>query len=186
MDKTFSIKFDSTMEEFIELHEKVWARAKSNRRKRITSSFAAAFFIGFPIFSICALYRTITEGLIFGLLFAGLGFRASYISFRLDAKKQLAEYFREQFGDRETIPFELEINSEGLRTNQLGIKSEYEWSHLEEIEETEKNVEFYLYGGNAIFVRKRAFKSAEDERQFLENVQQFIGYSRNASNWIRD
>jgi hypothetical protein len=99
-------------------------------------------------------------------------------------RRRLYKYFRDQYGERELFPCAVELNEEGVRTEQLGTQLLFEWSNIEEISESEDAVEVYTRSGGGVFVKKRFFSSPEEMRQFMGAAQRQLDVSRTSSNWL--
>lgn len=90
-------------------------------------------------------------------------------------KKRLLKLFREQFGGDGPYTCEVELLDSGVATTQAGTRSLREWQVITAIEDTPDSVDFITRGAGSIVVRNRAFRSAEERRQFLELARQHLG-----------
>jgi hypothetical protein len=184
------IRFDATVDELIEVQERVLERSKVarswQRQGAIFSAFQNGFYVGTLTFIIVYMVSTLLPALILSIGLFVITSIASWYFHHEIVRQRLYKYFREQFGDRETIPFELELREAGIWTNQLGVQSMVEWANIEEINLTEETIEFYMRGGGVTFVRKRAFSSTEEHQRFIDAARQYLTTSRTSSNWLRD
>lgn len=189
--KEMKVNFDATIDELIEVHERAIERSKVSSGWKNQAALITAFLGGIAIFiPVFFFFQLLGQGMLIPLSIAFIaaipGAIFSFNSYKANVKDRLRSYFKEQYGERESIPFELEIDESGLCTRQLGVQSLYEWSNVEEIRQTENAVEFYLHGNGIIFVRKRAFNSEIEEDLFNNKAQHYLNYSRNSSNWLKE
>jgi hypothetical protein len=181
------VQTEVTVEDFIVAHERAMARSRVARSWRYqgaaTTAAISALFGG--VFGFLVIGRTITAGLIGGAMTAVISAAISWMLYGNSVRKRLRKYYLEKFGDRDSLPYEVELSESGISTKQLGTHSVIEWANVEEVEETEDAVGFYVFGGGAVFLRKRAFASAEEQRRFIEAAQRYRNLSRTSSNWRR-
>jgi hypothetical protein len=179
------IQFEATLEDYLDVHERLMARSKVARSWQRQGAAATALLSGLLAGVIVfILSRTTESGLVGGIIAATVGAVISGLMHRNTVKRRMYKYWREQFGDRTTFMVEMEITESGIWTSQMGTQSTYEWANVEEIKETEETIQFYMRNGGAVFVRKRAFKSPEDEQQFIGHAQRYLDISRSSSNWL--
>ncbi|MBD0369290.1 MAG: hypothetical protein ICV60_00440 [Pyrinomonadaceae bacterium] len=184
------VQFEATLDDLVDLHERITARSKLARswirQGAVWSALISAIISGIPAF-------LVAYG-IWGILAlaAGLASVAGLISavtallfYRDRMRQRYYAAFREQFGNRESFPFEAELTEAGIWTRQMGVQYMFEWANVEEMKLTEDAVEFYMYGGSAVAVRKRAFASTDEEQQFVDEARLHLNASRTSSNWLR-
>jgi hypothetical protein len=184
------IYFEATVDELIEVHERLAARSRVARSWRLEgatmTALLAGLLAGIPIYILASTNKPLPVALMIAGVAAVVGAGVAWLAHDGQVKRRLRTYFREQYGDRSVIPVELELGEAGIWIRQLGVQNVFEWSSVEEIVQSEDAIEFYIYGGRAVFVRRRAFASAEEQRQFIETARLHLNASRGSSNWLRD
>ena len=131
------------------------------------------------------LKRTLAAAVLTAVLSALFSAIISWHLYPQVVHKRAYKLYREIFGERTSFPFELDLTESGIRTNQLGVDKTVEWANVEEINESEDAVEFYMRNGDATFVRKRAFASPEEQLEFIKTAERYLNNSRTSSNWLQ-
>jgi hypothetical protein len=186
------VYFEATIDELIDVHEHAIKRSKSfrseQRRNTVIGTILGGVFTGVGTYFVIIWMATTTTAIALGFaLMAALGGAvASWSSSSDKVRQRLQTFIREQYGDRTSFPCEIELNESGICIKQLGVQHISEWSNVEELRETEDNIEFYMYGGGITFVKKRAFTSGDEEQKFISKVEQYLNTSRTSSNWLRN
>ena len=180
------IKYEATVDDLIDVHERILARSKVARSWQYQGAATTALLGGLiaGVLGFIIVGRTVTTGLIGGAFTALISAIISLTLHRTTVRNRLRNYFREQFGERDSFTYEFEMSEGGIWTKQLSTQNMFEWSHVEEVKETDDAIEFYMYGGSAVFVKRRAFVSPEEQRQFLDIAQGQLNKSRTASHWL--
>lgn len=183
------IQFEFTIDELVDLQERVAERSKVARKWRRQGMTLTAVLGGliWGVPSLIFLYFIFLASwaLLFAFVPALIGAAIALSQYHGKARQQYHKYFREKYGDRNTFPFELELSAAGICTRQFGVQSTYEWSLVEEMTTSESSVEFDLFGGGAISVKRRAFASAIEQQAFIDAARQYLNVSRTSSNWLR-
>jgi hypothetical protein len=78
----------------------------------------------------------------------------------------------------------MELTENGIWTRQLGTQIIFEWANVEDVVENEDDIEFVMRDGGGVIVRKRAFASTDEQRQFMEVTRSRLNASRTSSNWL--
>jgi hypothetical protein len=181
------IQFESTVEDFVDAHERVLSRSRAarswQREGAVTTAVLGGLIMSIPAFVFAFVIWPPALALAWTGVAAIGGAAISWNSHRKKVKQRLYNYFREQFGERESLPCEVELSDSGLSTRQMGVQNLFEWPNVEEMSELEDTIEFYVYGGGGVFVKKRYFASPEEQRQFLEAARHYLNVSRTSSNW---
>ena len=102
------VQTEVTVEDFIDAHEKALARSRVARSWRYqgaaTTAVISALFAGAIGFLIIG--RTVTAGLIGGAMMAVISAAISWNLHGNTVRKRLRNYYLEQFGDRDSLPYE--------------------------------------------------------------------------------
>jgi hypothetical protein len=181
------IKFDATIDEQVDAYERVSARsgaARSWRRQgAAVSALLSGLFSGLMVFLV--LSRSVAAGLGIGLIAAIASAAITWHTHGNTVKRRLHKYFREKFGDRDSLPFEVELTESGIWTKQLSTQIIIEWANVQDVLENEDDIEFVMRDGGCVIVRKRAFTSTDEQQQFMELTRGYLNASRTSSNWLR-
>jgi hypothetical protein len=89
-------------------------------------------------------------------------------------KTRLLKLFREQFGGDGPYACEVELLESGVATTQAGTRSLREWPAITAVEDTPDSVDFITRAAGSIVVRNRAFRSADERKQFLELARRYL------------
>lgn len=182
------IQFQATVEDFVDVHERAIARSRLvrswHREGAVVTALACGLLTSIVVFILTyvmwplvpALMWSIGSGLITGAIAGN--------QHRQKVRQRLYSYYQEVFGERQSLPCEVELGDAGLMVKQLGTQIMFEWPNVEEMRETEDAVEFYMYERGAVLVKKRYFASVEELQQFLDVARQHLMLSRTSSNWL--
>lgn len=181
------IQSNFTLKEHVEAQERVLARSSTVRSWRYNSTIINALVSGIVvyIFFVAVSDKSFVVGLFWGIIAAIVGAVFYWNWYPSKVKRQLYDYYREQFGERDSFPIQLEFTETGIWTEQMGTQIKFEWANVEEITETEDSVDFYMRDGGGIFVKKKDFSSSEERQRFLDTIYQYLNKSRTSSNWMR-
>lgn len=184
------IQYEYTIDELIDVQVRTAARSKVARKWRRQAVTVAALLNGLIWGAVALIFAYfITQSawaLVVALCAALVGAARAVSLYHGKFREQYRKYFREKFGERETLPFELELNEAGIWTRQFGVQSTFEWSHVEDTTISDSVIEFYMYGGGSVSVRKSAFASQAEQQAFIDAARQHLHVSRTSSNWLRD
>lgn len=180
------IKSESTIEDKVYAYERIMARSNAARSWQFQGAAASALLGGLTTAVVVFILSggLMPASLIFGGLAAIVSALVTWSIHQNTVKRRLETYIREQFGDRETFPFEIELADVGIITRQLGTQIIFEWPNVEEITETEDRLEIYTRNGGGVFLKKSDFSSADELRQFIKVTQDSLNASRTSSNWL--
>lgn len=183
------IRSSCTLEEYVEAQERILARSGVARSWKKKSALTGACVSGIIvyIFAIVVFGGSFIQGLAWTGIAAIIGAAISWAFYDNSVHRRLYNYYQEQFGARESFPLELELTDSGIWTKQMGIQIIFEWPNVEEIEETEESIDFYMRDGSGgIFVKKSDFPSVDEQLRFKEMAQGYLNISRTSSNWLHD
>jgi|SRR5215213_3317226 len=180
------IKFDATIDDYVDAYERASARSDEARSWRRQGAAATALLTGLitGIIGFVVIGSSITAGLIGGIVVAIASGAITWNMHRNTIRRRMHNYFREKFGDRDSLPFEMELTENGIWTRQLGTQIIFEWANVEDVVENEDDIEFVMRDGGGVIVRKRAFASTDEQRQFMEVTRSHLNASRTSSNWL--
>jgi len=66
---------------------------------------------------------------------------------------------------------EVELLSEGVKVRQMNRQILYEWTMVEDIQETSDSVEILTQDGGGVIVRNRAFASPQERTMFVQSAR---------------
>lgn len=183
------IEFEATIDELVDLHVRATGRSRVARswlrQGAALTALHSGLFWGSIVLIVTYTIWQFPIALILALITAGISAAVSWLVYRDRIRQRYYNYFREQFGNRDTFTFELELSEAGIWTRQFGIQNMFEWPNVEELAITEDAIEFYMYGGSAVSARKRAFASSVQQQEFIDAARQHLNVSRTSSNWLR-
>ena len=184
------IQFESTIEKLVEASELATKRAQARRpwyRRGIIYTpliVAVCAFIPFFIFA-ATKPRELMIAFTVCTLIAGFAAFWSWSQYDKNIRKRLRRYYIEHFEGRETFPSEIEIDESEIKIKQLDMRLTYEWSAVEEVEESDSKLVFYLRNSGVILLRKKDFPEEETYERFQAEAKRYLTYSRTSSNWLR-
>jgi hypothetical protein len=180
------LKFDTTIDDHVDAYERASARSGAARSWRRQGAAVTALLSGLitGIIGFVVIGRSITAGLIGGAIVAIASGAISWNMHRNTIRQRMHRYFREKFGDRDSLPFEVELTESGIRTRQPGTQIIFEWANVEDVVENEDDIEFVMRDGGGLIVRKRAFTTTDEQQQFMEVTRSHLNASRTSSNWL--
>jgi hypothetical protein len=180
------IKFDTTIADHVDASERASARSGVARSWQVRGATNSALISGFGTGIIVFLLfgKSIAAG-IAGFIAALASAAITWHTYRNTVRRRLRNYFRELFGGRDSLPFEVELTESGIRTKQLSTQIIFEWANVEDVLENEDDIEFVMRDGGGVIVRKRAFTSTDEQQRFMEITRSYLNASRTSSNWLR-
>lgn len=133
------VYFEATIDELIDIHEHAIRRSKSfsseQRRNTIIGTILGGLFSGTGTYFTLVWLNTTTTSVALGFaLMSAIGSSIWFWSSSGDKfRRRFKIYIREQYGDRDSFPYEIELSESGICTKQLGVQCISEWSNVEEL-----------------------------------------------------
>jgi hypothetical protein len=182
------IQFQATVEDFVDAHERAIARSRLVRSWHREGSAVTALAHGLLTSILVFIFTYVMWPLVPALIWSiGSGLIIAALAgnhHRHRVRQRVYSYYREMFGERQSLPCEVELGEAGLLARQLGTQILFEWPNVEEMRETEDAVEFYTYDGGGLLVKKKYFSSVDEIQQFMDVARQHLTLSRTSSNWL--
>ena len=176
------VQFNYTQEDLIDSSRRFTARLKVARSWYWQNLVGTAIFSGLVFFVV--FHRRPLVGLVIGTvvaLFGALYYAATYQG-RVDAR--LRRFFRERLGDENDFLCEVELTPSALLIKEKTTQSTYEWKTVQEILVTDDSVDIFTRSGGVI-VRNRAFKSPDEQQQFVDLAQSYTAAAKQAESSTR-
>jgi len=171
------VEFEFTIDELVDSHMRLMARSKVARSWRWEGLATMSLFT--------ALFAYVINSDRGGIVWAGIGAMLGAMSYLFTRKnavsRRLRKYFIEQLRTEGPFTFQVELSERGISTRQLNNQITFEWANVEEILETEDSIDIYVRGGSGVFVRKRAFVSKDDMKEFINLAKRYFDASRISS-----
>ncbi len=166
------VKFEFTLDDLVDTAERAAGRSGVVRSWRWQGMALSCLFSAVVAYVLVpgSTERRITAAVVGAIICAAI---YPFTSGR-SRKKRLLKLFREQFGGDGAYTCEVELLDSGVATTQAGTRSLREWPAISAIEDTPDSVDFITRGAGAIVVRNRAFRSAEERKQFLDLARQYL------------
>jgi hypothetical protein len=164
------IEFEITPDDMVDTTLRALDRSATYRAQRKRNIFVAALFLGvvaFFAFSFVASADSLLARLLVSGFAATVGGVVQFFNERWTIERRMYAYCEEQLGTDEAINFQVELTPGGILTEGQGTKINFAWPNVEEIVETDDTIDFFMRNRGIVVVRKRAFSSAEEQRQFL-------------------
>lgn len=164
---------------------RILARSKTIRSIRLRALlWTAGLTWGLTWLLVFAALRASKLGLLLGL-FAALIYALYYPRLnRITVEKRLRKLHKETFGDTNDFACEVELTPSGICLRQQWCQSTIEWGKVEEILVTTDSVDIFTPGAGLI-VRSRAFKSPDEQKQFVALAQSYFDAARQAESSTR-
>lgn len=172
------VKFTFTQEDSIEAAQRCLARSETVRSGRIKGMLSTAVTVGGIVFIILIKTDMPVAGLVIALCAAILSALFYPALSRSGTEQRLRKLHEEKLGKGGPFTCEVELTAVGLWVRQLSKQVTYEWESVEEIEETEDSIDIYTKDGGGVIVRKRAFTSPDQQKQFRELAEGYLELSR--------
>jgi hypothetical protein len=168
------VQFQFTAADLADVAERSAARLRTVRgaRWRGTATFTALLAL--------ALFFLLDGGAvtraIFSLLFCIAATGVWWALTRKSRNSTYLKYYESMGGDG---PFlcEVELQASGVTTRQSGVETKRSWSSLENVVETEGDLEFVFRPSATLVVRSRAFATMTERAEFLRTAQAYMGWS---------
>ena len=178
------VEFEFTQEDSIDVTKRVLARSKVIRSWQWKGWLSTAV-IGWMVWVLVSVALFSTSPLnaaLTGLIVAGLAALFYPGSHRRAVEKRLRNLHKEKFGQTKSFTCEVELTPTGVSVRQMNRQTTYEWSIVTEILVTEDSVDIFTRDDSGVVVRKRAFKSLEEQWQFVGLAKQYLEQSRQVHN----
>jgi hypothetical protein len=165
------IQYEITTSDMADVMNRAVKRRQSSmawqwrRRAIVPALLSVAFYL---VLEGPEIRRVIGAALFFVVIFATLWLIRSR-----PRSSPFVAHFREQLGSDGPFPFEIELTRDALVTKQFGDHTSRQWTSVTKITEADAGIEFDIRLGGLIFVRDRAFKSAEERTEFLRLARQY-------------
>lgn len=175
MTSTKQIRFETGLDELVDVNLRVVRRSKVSRQRRSRSILGAGLAFAVSLFT----FATISSGVSFvnalvplGLVAVALGavfglfYRWVYdSSIRTGIRKALEE----QIGDR-TWVCEIELRPETLWVRDYGVEMSFPWTEATAVEDVGDAIELRFHGG-LVLARNKAFATAQERESFLAEAK---------------
>jgi hypothetical protein len=170
------VRFEFTQDDLIDVSQRFLARSKMVRSWRWKGMLYTAllawlltfmFFLGSP-----------AKGLVIGLIAAVVSALIYPSLHRSGVEKRLRKLHQEKLGEAGPFICEVELTPIGVWVRQMNIQTTHEWEGVEEIKETEDSVDILTRDGGGVVVRKRAFNSPDEQKQFIELAESYLELCR--------
>ncbi len=169
------VQFEFTQEDLIDASNRFLARSQVVRSWRWKNLLYSAL-IGW-LFMFILFIGTPAKGAVLGLIVAVISSLIYPSLHKSETEKRLRELHQELLGDANLFMCEVELLPVGVWVRQINKQTVHEWESVEEIKESANSVDIFTRGGG-IIVRKRAFKSPEEQKQFIDIAQGYLELCR--------
>lgn len=169
------LRYEATLDEIVDTHLRLQRRSKLARRwlwqATLVTGLAAAvlLYILAPAITGSKLSWAATGFVI------GSGVFFLYYPFAV--RRRTRRYIQEQVGNKDPVPFELELTPDGIWTKQQKVQLSFDWADVDEISDLPGLIEMYVPQGGIVVVRDRAFATPAERQRFLELAR---GYQQRA------
>jgi len=173
------VQFEFTQEDSIDVIKRVLARSKVVHSWRWKGLVVNAI-LSWIVWTLAFVFFTASplKGALTGLIVAGVSALLYPGAHKRAVEKRLRSFHKEKLGDLNAFICEVELTPAGVWTRQMNRQTTHEWKSVAEIVVTEDSVDFFTREGGAVVVRKRAFKSPEEQGQFVELAKKYLQLSR--------
>jgi hypothetical protein len=174
------IEFYATLDDFVDVALRSLKRSKEICSWWSNDRIASALLIG------TACYFVIPGSLTAKIASVLIGYCGYFLAHpyiqQARVKRRLSRLYEERFGANFPVKIEVELSEKGVWTKQLEAEVLQSWKTVSDIEEVQDSVDIVMHGSEILAVRKRAFQSEEEKRQFIELANRFLQSSRLMSN----
>ncbi len=174
--------YDATVDDAVDVSLRLAGRTKAFQgqiRRNVVIvgvlgglAFAVAWMLLSTTPTAPALPIVLAAGAAFGVGFAYL-FRRFLIA---EIRKQHRKIVAEQFGNRPTIPSELELRSDSVWVRQAGMEMTFPWTLCTGIKDNPDDIQMDFSPGMCV-VRSRHFASPAERQAFLATALKLAGAS---------
>ncbi len=172
------VQFEFTLEDLVDASKRLLARSKAASWQWQGLAYSALFTWLLVFAPITYFYGRPEVGAAIGVVLAALTGVLYPSSYEKQIERRLRKLLREEFEAANTHLCEVELKAEGVQVRQMDRKVIYEWSSVEEIEETGESVGLFTRDGGGVVVRNRAFAAAADRREFLKLARASLNSGR--------
>jgi len=161
------VQFEFNLDDCVDASMRFLARSKAASWQWQGLAYSA-FFTWLLVFAVVTLlYGRPGIGAAIGVVLAALSAVLYPSSYEKTLERRLRKLHQEQFESANTFVCEVELKAEGVQVRQMERQVIYEWSSVEEIQETVESVDIFTRDGGGVVVRNRAFPTAADRNEFL-------------------
>ena len=170
------VQFEFTQEDMVDASKRFLARSKVVRSWQKRDLLLAATLLWVLVF---LFFRdTPLKGAAFGL-FVAIVTALIFPSFhKKGVDKRLRKFYKEKLGDTNSFICEVVLTPTGFSTKQMNGQANYEWENVEEIVTSEDSVTIFTRDGGGVIVRRRAFTSSDQQKQFSDLANRYLELSR--------
>jgi hypothetical protein len=172
------VQFEFTLEDCVDASKRFLARSKAASWEWQGLAYSALFTWLLVFAVVTFLYGRPEIGAAIGVVLAALSAVLYPSSYEKTVERRLRKLHLEQFEAANTFLCEVELKDEGVQVRQMNRQVTYEWSSVEEIQETADSVDIFTRDGGGVVVRNRAFETAADRNEFLELAQTSLNAAR--------
>jgi hypothetical protein len=166
-----SARFEFTIEDLVDVGERLMSRSevvRSIRRTAVITS-ALAFAIAVYLVSGALLPAFALPGRLILAAACGVVAWLKYPAVRRAfVRQKLASFWREKLKSDGPFSCEVELTGEGVTSRQFSTTTSFPWASVERIVEVPEGVEIWGRRSGLIVVRERAFATAEQKRRFVD------------------
>ncbi|HYR77846.1 MAG TPA: YcxB family protein [Pyrinomonadaceae bacterium] len=171
------VQFNYTQEDLVDSTRRFTERSRVARSWYWQNLIGTAIFSGLVFFVV--FYRMSLVGLVAGTVVAVFGalYYAGTYQGRFEAR--MRRFFREKLGDENDFACEVELLPSAIMVREKTTQTTYEWKKVQEILVTDDSVDIFTRSGGVI-VRNRAFKSPDEQKQFVALAQSYVAAAKQA------
>ena len=172
------VQFEFTLEDCVDASKRFLARSKSASWQWQGLAYSG-LFTWLLVFAVVTLvYGKPLIGAAIGVPLAALSAVFYPSSYEKTIERRLRKLHLPQFETANTFLCEVELKAEGILVRQMDRQTIYEWTSVEEIQETSESVDIFTRDGGGVVVRNRAFAGAAGRREFLELARASLNAAR--------
>ena len=161
-----TVHFEATLEDYVDVHRR---SAGPRLRVYLYSAFVSLLIGGLISFTLYLIFRDWLVTIMIATVTVAVT-TATMISL---PERNIREFLVKRIKLKSPVPTEFEITPAALTTSALGQTVTQQWKLIENIEETADAIYFRNVFGLYTAVRKRAFQSDEDMKQFLDLAREY-------------
>lgn len=172
------VQFEFTLEDCVDASKRFLARSKSASWQWQGLAYTALFTWLLVFAVVTLLYGRPELGAAIGMALAALSAMLYPSSYEKTLEKRLRKLHLREFEAANTFLCEVELKAEGILVRQMDRQTIYEWTGVEEIQETAESVDIFTRDGGGVVVRNRAFAEAAGRREFVELARAAVNAAR--------
>ncbi len=173
------IEFDATIDEFADVHLRLLRHSRMARSARVKTILSTAFLTSLLLFVIIP--EPLPMRLFWGSVGAVAAALVSAMFYERTTRRRLLKYCRERLGTDGPVRVQVELTGQGISTKYKGTLIMFEWANVRAMNDMPDCIEFLTRDGGIAVVRKRAFGSPQQLRQFLDLSTEYLRRSQAAS-----